>query len=179
MSAPTSIPSVSSPLLAAPVQASLPITSEARAPAAVREGSSAAKQAYATGQGFEEMLLQQLSQALAQGGGLGGEGAGGGFGEEEEEAEGASPVAGGGELQSLMPQALAEGIMREGGIGLATQLMNTLDPAAASRPQSGAPVTAAAATGAATQGGVTVAPTNDISAAVAPSSGGGTGGTSA
>ncbi len=176
MSAPTSI-AAASPLLAVPGEPSLPIASETRAPAAVREGSSAAKQAYATAQGFEEMLLQQLSQALAQGDGLGGEGAGGAG--EEEEAEGASPAAGGGELQTLMPQALTEGIMREGGIGLATQLMNTLDPAAAGRPQAGATVTGGAATGASTQGGVTAAPSTDISGTVPPSSGGGTGGTSA
>lgn len=177
MSGPASIPSATSALLAAPAQAALPIASETRAPAAVREGSSAAKQAYATAQGFEEMLLQQLSEAVAQGDGLGGEGAGGSG--EEEEAEGASAVAGGGQLQSLMPQALTEGIMRDGGVGLATQLMSTLDPAAATKPQSGAALTGAAVTGTSAQGGVEVPPTAEVPATVPPSSGGGTGGTSA
>ncbi len=111
-------------------RAAAPIVDETRAPAAVREGSSAAKQAYATGQGFEEMLLQQLSQELAKSSGLGGEGAaatGAGSGEEEPSSEGASS-----ELEALLPGALTEGVMRGGGIGLATQVMDTLDPAAAS-----------------------------------------------
>ena len=137
----------------------------------MREGSSQAKQAYATGQGFEEMLLEQLSQSLAQGNGLGGEGSGEGSGE----AEGAPLEAGGGELQALLPQALTEGIMRDGGIGLATQLMNRLDPAAA-KPQPGAALTGAAAPVAGTQGAITAPTTTGNSGTVTPSSGGGTGG---
>ncbi len=175
MSGPASIVPATSPPLGTPAQAALPI-GETRVPAAVREGSSAAKQAYATAQGFEEMLLQQLSETLAQSDGLGGEGAGGSG--EEEAAEGASPAAGGGELQTLMPQALTEGIMRDGGIGLAAQLLNTLDPAAA-KPQPGAALTGAAAPVAGTQGAITAPTTTGNSGTVTPSSGGGTGGISA
>ena len=161
----SSVPAIPPALPALPTstQAALPITSLTRAPAAVREGSSQAKQAYATGQGFEEMLLEQLSQSLAQGNGLGGEGSGEGSGE----AEGAPLEAGGGELQALLPQALTEGIMRDGGIGLATQLMNRLDPAAASRPASSA-VTPAGTSDAAVQNGSAAGPTGGAQAVTAP-----------
>jgi len=104
----------------------LPPTSEARAPLAVRDGSAAVKQAYASAQGFEEMLLQQLSQSMLQSSGLGGEGEAGG-----EESSGAGESSGGGAmLTSLLPQTLTEGVMRQGGLGIASQLARSLDPAA-------------------------------------------------
>ena len=106
----------------------LSIADEAHAPAAVRNGSTAVKQAYASAQGFEEMLMQQLSQSMLQSSGLGGEGGGEGEGEESS-SEGGSGGAGG-VVTSLLPQALTEGVMREGGLGLASQLMSSLDPAA-------------------------------------------------
>jgi Rod binding domain-containing protein len=124
------------PIAAAAVSATpatatdLPILDEARAPASVRNGSAAVKQAYSSAQGFEEMLLQQLSSSLVQSSGLSGEGESSGEGSGE---EGSSE--GGGEAQSsmvssLLPQTLAEGVMRGGGLGLATQLMSSLDPSA-------------------------------------------------
>jgi hypothetical protein len=117
------------PLTAAPVAATgLPVVDEARAPASVRNGSAAVKQAYASAQGFEEMLLQQLSSSLVQSSGLSGEGESSGEGSGEE-----GSLEGGGEagmLSSLLPQTLTEGVMREGGLGMAGQLMGSLDPSA-------------------------------------------------
>jgi Rod binding domain-containing protein len=118
----------------------LSIADEAHAPAAVRNGSATVKHAYASAQDFEEMLLQQLSQSMLQSSGLGGEGGG-----EGEESSGSSGE--GGMLTSLLPQALTEGVMREGGLGLATQLMSSLDPAA------GTAATGAIAAGGAVAGG--------------------------
>jgi Rod binding domain-containing protein len=113
----------------APIAATgLSVVDEARAPASVRNGSAAVKQDYATAQGFEEMLLQQLSQSLAQSSGLSGEGGGGGGEGAGEEGSSEGGEAGGGMLSSLLPQTLTESVMREGGLGLATQLMGTLDP---------------------------------------------------
>ena len=118
-----------SPTLTA-ASSGLPVASQVDLPAAVREGSPAVKQAYARAQGFEEMLLGQLSQSLVQSSGLGGEGEGEG-GEAGAEGSGASGgEAAGGMLASLLPQTLTEGVMRQGGIGLATQLMGALDPGA-------------------------------------------------
>ncbi len=91
----------------------------------MRNRSAAIKQAYATAQGFEEMLLQQLSSSLVQSSGL--------SGEEESGEEGSSEAggeAGNSMLSSLLPQTLTEGVMREGGLGLAQQLMGSLDPSA-------------------------------------------------
>ncbi|MGH2855163.1 MAG: hypothetical protein ACRDLF_13335 [Solirubrobacteraceae bacterium] len=115
--------------LTTPVAAGLPVTSEVNAPASVRDGSAAVKQAYASAQSFEEMLLQQLSQSLTQSSGLTGEGEAGGEGSGEEGSS-AGGAAGGGMLASLLPQSLTEGVMREGGLGLATQLMGALDRSA-------------------------------------------------
>ena len=88
----------------------------------VREGSATVKQAYANAQGFEEMLLQQLSQSLVQSSGLGGESEAGGEGSSGEEGASLGGESSG-MLSSLLPQTLTEGVMRQGGLGLATQLM--------------------------------------------------------
>jgi len=121
---------------------------------------------------------QQLSQSLAQSSGLGGEGSAGGSGGAGEEEGGASE-AGGGELEALLPQTLTEGVMRAGGIGLAAQLMNTLDPTASGQAPSGAPVTAAATPGAATNASQPVSPSGGSAAAAPASSSAASGGTSA
>jgi hypothetical protein len=127
-----------------------PVLSEANAPASVRDGSKAVKQAYASAQGFEEMLLQQLSQSLSQSSGLSSEGEAGGEGENsgEEGSLGSGGEAGSGMLSSLLPQTLTESVMREGGLGLATQLMSALDPsvsATATAPASAGPTGGASA----------------------------------
>jgi hypothetical protein len=112
-----------------PSTTGLPTVNEASAPAAVRNGSAAVKQDYASARGFEEMLLQQLSQSLVQSSGLSGEGEGGEGSGAEGSPEG-SGQAGGGMLASLLPQTLTEGVMHEGGLGLAGQLLGALDPSA-------------------------------------------------
>jgi hypothetical protein len=116
-----------------PSAAGVPTVDEALAPASVRNGSATVKQDYAAAQGFEEMLLAQLSSSLVQSSGLSGEGGEGGSEGEAGGAggeEGASAAGGGGMLSSLLPQALAEGVMHGGGLGLASHLMGTLDPSA-------------------------------------------------
>ncbi|HEY2767763.1 MAG TPA: hypothetical protein VGI76_05865 [Solirubrobacteraceae bacterium] len=97
---------------------------DAHLPPAVRDGAPGAKQAYETAQSFEEMLLGQLSQSLMQSSGLAGEGEG------ESGEAGASSDGAGGMLTSLLPQTLTEGVMRAGGLGLAAQLVDVLDPSA-------------------------------------------------
>jgi hypothetical protein len=129
---------MSTPLPTTPIAspAGLPIVNQALEPASVRNGSPAVQKAYASALNFEAMLVQQLSQALTQGTGLGGEegseeGMGGASGGG---SEGASGPAGGGavnsQLASLLPQALTEGVMRQGGLGLAKQLVGALAPEA-------------------------------------------------
>jgi hypothetical protein len=101
----------------------------------VRTGAPGAKQAYATAQAFEQMLVGELSQALVQGAGIeesetgasaaSAEGLGGDAG-----GAGESSSSGAGPLAALVPQALSESIMRQGGLGLAGPLAVALDPAA-------------------------------------------------
>lgn len=105
---------------------SLPVSSLTgpNVPASVRENKPGARQAYSTAQSFEELLLNQLSQSLTQNAGLTGEGEG-----ESETGEGGSTGEGeGGTVASLLSQALTEGVMHAGGLGLAGQLMNAVDP---------------------------------------------------
>ncbi len=98
-------------------------------PAAVQAGDPRAKQAYASALDFEQMLVGELTQSLVQGSGIEGEEAAGGS-EAGEGGGGANPL-----LSSLVPQALDEGVMRDGGLGLATQLTSALDPSAGEQAQ--------------------------------------------
>jgi Rod binding domain-containing protein len=144
-----------------------PVVDEARAPAAVRDGSAAVKQAYASAQGFEEMLLQQLSQSMLQSSGLGGEG--GTEGEAGSSEEGSSSENGG-MLSSLLPQALTEGVMRQGGLGLASQLTGSLDPAASAHGSATDGGVSASSTGGTAPGGGVAAPAQEPGA-VGPTGG--------
>jgi hypothetical protein len=102
---------------------SLPPINAASEPASVRNGPPAAKQAYQEALGFEQLLVDQLSQQLAatvsssdsadgsSGGGI----------------MGSDPSTGA--YASLIPQALSSGIMSAGGTGVALQLAQALDPA--------------------------------------------------
>jgi Rod binding domain-containing protein len=117
----------------------------ANEPAAVRDGSPQAKQAYETARSFEELLMTQLSQQLVQSSGLESEGSSAGGeetgGEEQPSGSGSSTMS------SLLPQVLTESVMRGGGLGLANQLTAAIDPAA------GAPASAANGTASATPSG--------------------------
>ena len=86
-------------------------------PPDVRSAPPARQQAYTAALGFEQLLVQQLSQSLADsaqgtfdGTGDGGTGA-------------TNPYA------SLLPDALTQGVMNGGGLGLAAQLTDAIDPA--------------------------------------------------
>jgi len=100
-------------------------------PAAVRNGSPAVKRAWSEAVGFEEMLVSQLTQTMSQSAGLGEEGA---------EGEGSTTPGGGASLlTSMMPQTLAESISQAGGLGLASQLLDSIDPAARGATEAAAP----------------------------------------
>jgi hypothetical protein len=107
----------------APAQSSALTPAElALAPAEVRDGSSATKQAYATALEFEKLLVGQLSEQLARQ-----------LDSSSQSGDGDDGSAGGGAnqaLASLLPGALTSSIMSDGGLGLAAQLMGTIDPGA-------------------------------------------------
>jgi Rod binding domain-containing protein len=107
----------------------LPPINAALEPAEIRNGNAQAKQAYQEALGFEDILMQQLTQQLAAtvtspGGdssdssGSGNSGSGGMLGSDP------STNA----FASLIPTALTQSIMSGGGTGVADQLAHALDP---------------------------------------------------
>jgi Rod binding domain-containing protein len=152
----------------------LPLVNQALEPAAVRKGSAATQKAYASALDFEQMLVQQLSQSLISTTGLEGSGAEGAEGSSAEEGSasegGGEALAGMGgaansQLASMLPQSLTEGVMSQGGLGLAQQLMTQLEPA------SSASSTAGTAPGRATAPGTVAATGGSASAAAGTASG--------
>lgn len=89
----------------------LPPVDRSLLPAEIRDapgGRGSVREAYTAAAGFERLLVQQLTSSLA-------ESAKDAFG-------GDSPYA------SMLPEALADGVMDGGGLGLATQLTDAIAP---------------------------------------------------
>jgi hypothetical protein len=119
----------------------LPIADAATEPASIRNGDQKAKDAYKTGMAFEQVLVNELSQALAStvpGGsddGLGGtngdssssssSGSGSGSGSAGGLMGGGSGL---GAYSSLIPQALTSSLMSSGGTGVAMEIAKSIDP---------------------------------------------------
>jgi Rod binding domain-containing protein len=91
--------------------AGLPPIDQSLLPADIRSAPTARKDAYEAGLGFERLLVQQLSQSLTDGA--------------RDAMGGDSPYA------SLLPDALTDGLMTSGGLGLARQLADAIQPATA------------------------------------------------
>jgi hypothetical protein len=98
----------------------LPVVNQAFEPKSVRDGSAATKQAYATALGFESLLVNRLAQQLASSANLMGssDGSDGSSGSDSASSE----------FASLLPGALTDSIMADGGLGIAQSLMGSLDP---------------------------------------------------
>ena len=109
--------------------ANLPPINSALLPADIRNGDAKAKHAYQEALGFEDILMQQLTQQMATtvtspGGGSSGSGdssnsSSGGI-------LGSDPSTNA--FASLIPTALTQSIMSGGGTGMAEQLARALDP---------------------------------------------------
>lgn len=105
---------------------------QALEPASVRHGNQAAKNAYAEGVAFENVLVNELAQAMTQtvpgldgSSSASGDGLGGSSGATDLSGSG----SGLGAYASLLPQTLATGIMGNGGTGVAMQIATAIDPA--------------------------------------------------
>jgi hypothetical protein len=113
----------------------LPVVDQSSEPASIRNGDQAAKNAYATGTAFEQMLVNQLTQQLTatiSGTGSSDDGLGGttddGTGDDgASSAASADPAVGA--YSSLLPDALTSGVMSSGGTGIAMQIAQAIDPA--------------------------------------------------
>lgn len=120
---------------------SVPVISAANEPADIRNGNSTAKKAYQEALGFEQVLVQQLTQELAStvsssgGSSLGSDGSD--SSSSSSSSSGGSGSSGGilgsdpstSAFASLIPTALTQSIMSSGGTGIAQQLAQAIDPA--------------------------------------------------
>lgn len=97
-----------------PVGASL-AAAQLSEPAWVRNGSPKVQREYALGLEFERLLVQQLATSLTATTEPAGEG-------EAPEGGSGSPGAGTSVLSSMLPGALADGVVNGGGLGLAAEL---------------------------------------------------------
>jgi hypothetical protein len=86
----------------------LPPIDQAQLPSDIRTAPAARRDAYEAGLGFERLLVQQLSQSLTN--------------SARDALGGDSPYA------SLLPDALTDGLMGAGGLGLARQLTDAIQP---------------------------------------------------
>jgi Rod binding domain-containing protein len=109
---------------------SLPPISQSLMPADIRNGDAKAKQAYQQGLGFEDMLVQQLTQQLAQ---TVTSSSGDGSGDSSDSSDSEDGTLGSdpsiSAFAGLIPTALTQSIMSGGGLGVADQLARAIDPA--------------------------------------------------
>ena len=106
---------------------STPPVSAANEPADIRNGNSSAQKAYQEALGFEDVLVQQLTQELASTVSSPSDSSSG---------DGSSDTSGGilgsdpstSAFASLIPTALTQSIMSSGGLGIADKLAKAIDP---------------------------------------------------
>jgi Rod binding domain-containing protein len=109
--------------------ANLPPINSALLPADIRNGNAQAKQAYQEALGFEDMLMQQLTQQMANTvTSPGGDSSGSGDSSDSSSGGilGSDPSTNA--FASMIPTALTQSIMSGGGVGVADRLAHALDP---------------------------------------------------
>ena len=117
--------------------ANLPPIDSALLPADIRNSGAKAKHTYQEALGFEDILMQQLTQQLAATvTSPGGDSSGSGDSSDSASGSGSDSGSGGilgsdpstNAFASLIPTALTQSIMSGGGTGMADQLARALDP---------------------------------------------------
>jgi Rod binding domain-containing protein len=139
----------------------LPAVNQATEPEWVRRGSASTQRAYDTALAFEQTLVEQLARSLTDSSGVTGEGS-------EAGEEGSGDEGQAGMMSSMLPQALASGVISGGGLGLAAQLTQSLQGAGADAPTTSTqaqPQTQPQSTAAPAAGGSTAPATTGGSAA--------------
>jgi Rod binding domain-containing protein len=111
----------------------LPPIDAAFEPADIRNGNAQAKQAYQEALGFEDILMQQLTQQLASTVSSSSDSADGSSGSSDSSGGSSSGLLGSdpstSAFASMIPTALTQSIMSGGGVGIADRLAHSLDPA--------------------------------------------------
>jgi Rod binding domain-containing protein len=107
------------------ISSSLPPINQALEPADIRNGNAQAKQAYQEALGFEDILMQQLTQQMADtvtsssdSGDSSDSSSGGILGSDPSTSA----------FASMIPTALTQSLMSSGGVGVADQLARAIDP---------------------------------------------------
>jgi Rod binding domain-containing protein len=111
---------------------SLPPIDQSLMPADIRNGNPQAKQAYREALGFEDILVQQLTQQLAQTvTSPGGDSSDDGSGDSSDASSGGilGSDSSTSMFASMIPTALTQSIMSGGGVGAADSLARAIDPA--------------------------------------------------
>jgi Rod binding domain-containing protein len=115
------------------IGSSLPPIDAANEPADIRNGNATAQKAYQEALGFEDILVQQLTHELAStvtspsDDGSSGDGSGASSSDSSGGILGSDPSTSA--FASLIPTALTGSIMSNGGLGIAPQLAQAIDPA--------------------------------------------------
>jgi hypothetical protein len=110
---------------------------QALLPASIRNGTPEQKQAYTSALGFEQMLVDQLSQSLASSASPDGSSSDDGSASDSDSGSGSgsgSLLSGSDPASStyaqLLPTALSSSVMSAGGLGIAQQLASAIAPSA-------------------------------------------------
>ena len=110
----------------------LPPIDSALLPADIRGGNAQAKQAYQQALGFEDILMQQLTQQLADTVTSPGDDSSDPSGSSDPSNSSSGGILGSdpstNAFASLIPTALTQSIMSGGGVGIADQLARAIDP---------------------------------------------------
>jgi Rod binding domain-containing protein len=117
------------------MDSALPPVNQAAEPADIRNGNAQAKQAYQEALGFEGILMQQLTQELANTvtspGGDSSDSSGSTDSSDSSDS-GSGGILGSdpstGAFANLIPTALSQSIMSAGGVGIADSLARAIDP---------------------------------------------------
>jgi Rod binding domain-containing protein len=113
----------------------VPVVDAANEPADIRNGNSAAQKAYQEALGFENILVQQLTQELASTvtSPADSSNSSGSSGSSDSSSDSSGGILGSdpstSAFASLIPTALTQSIMSSGGLGIAQQLAQSIDPA--------------------------------------------------
>ena len=117
--------------------ATLPPINSALEPADIRNGNAQAKQAYQEALGFEDILMQQLTTELASTITSPTDDSSLGTGGSSDDSDDSSDDSSGGILgsdpttsafASMIPTALTQSLMSAGGVGIAANLAQAIDP---------------------------------------------------
>ena len=145
-----SFSSADSSLSSIGVNAGIPALNVADIPANIRNGNKQAQQAYTEGLAFEQVLVNQLTTQMANTMSSSSQDTADGSSDSSSDSSGLLGGSSSSAYSSLIPSTLTSSIMDGGGLGLADQFAETIDPALTDPAASSTTVNTPSAAGAAT-----------------------------